>query len=84
MLDWAHRLALEAVQDGGADASVALDDLVASGLVVRAGDSYHVTDAGRAALAASRPSRAEAWSWRVLAASGIALAVGIALGWLTG
>jgi hypothetical protein len=84
VLDWAHRLVLDEVRQGDAEESPALENLVAAGLVARVGDAYEVTDAGRAALDASEPSRLEAWSWRVLAAAGVVLAVGVVVGWLTG
>jgi hypothetical protein len=84
VLDWPHRLALDAARDGTAEPSPALDDLVATGLVVRDADRWELTDAGRAALAASTPSRVERWSWTVLAVCLVVLAIGVVVGWVAG
>lgn len=66
MLDWPHRSVLRAVAEGDTDASPALDDLVAAGLVQRTGDALEVTSAGHAALAAS-DGPLEVWGWRLVA-----------------
>jgi hypothetical protein len=81
MLDWAHGVALNAAANGDTDDSPARRNLVRAGLL--AGDGT-LTDAGRAALAASEPSRTERWSLGVFAGAASILAVGVVVGWLAG
>ena len=84
MLDWGHRLALTAVDRGVAEESPALENLVAARLVERgpASDELRITDAGRAGLQASEPSRLESWGIRMAAVGAVALALGTVLGWI--
>jgi len=85
MLDWAHDLALRGVAKGiESGSSLALDDLVAAGLVVRdpSGD-HRVTEAGEAALAAGEPSRLERIALPMVAVAGIVFVASTVLEWLT-
>jgi hypothetical protein len=86
MLDFAHRLTLQAVERGVAEQSPALDNLIACGFVHRAGprDELALTDAGRRALAASSRSRLEAWGWTLIGVTVVALAIGVVVGWIVG
>jgi len=83
VLDFAHRLALQAVHEGEGEDSPALRSLLAAGLVGRSDDGgYVVTPAGEAALKASRPSRWERISWRFLVVCGGILSTAIVIDWL--
>jgi hypothetical protein len=67
MLDWGHRLVLRSVASGGnVRPSPALTNLAAAGLVRAHGETYEITDAGRAALAASKATKLERIGWPVV------------------
>lgn len=84
MLDWAHSLVLRAVAQGDDADSPALRTLVATGLVERRADGSHgVTPAGRAALEAGVPSRAEGVAWRVFGVCSALFVVVTVARWVT-
>jgi hypothetical protein len=84
VLDFAHRLVLQAVDKGDGDDSPAMQSLVAAGLVARSDDGgYVVTPAGRHALEASAPSRWERILWPVLGVCAAIVLAGTIIDWVT-
>ena len=78
MLDFAHALTLKAVARGDSSHSPALENLEACGLVEHNVDAgtYRLTEAGRRALEAGRPSRLERIGYRMILASAVVFGVG--------
>jgi hypothetical protein len=84
VLDFAHKLTLQAVDKGEGEDTPAMQSLLATGLVGRGGDGgYVLTPAGEAALEASRPSRVETrLLWVLCVCLGILSVIAI-IGWVT-
>jgi hypothetical protein len=85
LLDWAHRLVLQGVADGDDSQSPALQTLVATGLVAydEPSGTHQLTEAGQAALEASKPSRSELTALGVMTLALLIFAVDAAVGWVT-
>jgi hypothetical protein len=67
MLDWGHRIVLRSVANGAhTRPSPALTNLEAAGLVRAHGETYEITDEGRAALAASKSTKLEKIGWPIV------------------
>ena len=83
MLDFSHRLTLQAAEKGKGDDSPAMQSLVATGLVAQSDDGgYVVTPAGRHALEASAPSRWERILWPIFGVCGAIVLVGNIIDWV--
>jgi hypothetical protein len=83
VLDWAHKLALRAVDEGDAGDSPAMRRLVATGLVEQQSDDrYALTAAGRVALEDDKPERWQRILWPIVASLSVVFIIITVIDWV--